>query len=116
MIEIFQQELGDTPNLAVLSGPTFARAVAQDLPSTAVLVCNDGQTGTLLQDLLHSERFGLYKNKDLTGVQLGGAIKNVIAICSGIAYGSKLGLNARFALICRGMAEMIIFGTAFGRQ
>ena len=116
MSEIFQQELGKMPKIAVLSGPTFAREVAQDLPSAAVLACNHRKTGDLLQDYLHSERFRLYKSNDLIGVQLGGTIKNVIAISSGIADGMKLGLNARAALICRGVAEMTRLGTAMGGQ
>ena len=114
MSEIFQQELDNLPKIAVLSGPTFAREVAQDLPSAAVLACNHRKTGDLLQDYLHSERFRLYKSNDLIGVQLGGTIKNVIAISSGIADGMKLGLNARAALICRGVAEMTRLGTAMG--
>ena len=116
MSEIFQQELGKMPKIAVLSGPTFAREVAQDLPSAAVLACNHRKTGDLLQDYLHSERFRLYKSNDLIGVQLGGTVKNVIAISSGIADGMKLGLNARAALICRGIAEMTRLGTAMGGQ
>ena len=116
MSEIFQQELDNIPKIAVLSGPTFAREVAQDLPSAAVLAFNHSQTGNLLQEYLHSERFRLYKSNDLIGVQLGGAVKNVIAISSGIADGMKLGLNARAALICRGVAEMTRLGTSMGGQ
>ena len=116
MSEIYQQELGNIPKIAVLSGPTFAREVAQDLPSAAVLACNDRQTGNLLQEYFHSERFRLYKSNDLIGVQLGGTVKNVIAISSGIADGMNLGLNARAALICRGVAEMTRLGTAMGGQ
>ena len=69
MSEIYQQELGNMPKIAVLSGPTFAREVAQDLPSAAVLACNDRQTGNLLQKYLHSDRFRVYKSNDLIGVQ-----------------------------------------------
>ena len=116
MSEIYQQELGNIPKIAVLSGPTFAREVAHDLPSAAVLACNDRQTGNLLQEYFHSERFRLYKSNDLIGVQLGGTVKNVIAISSGIADGMNLGLNARAALICRGVAEMTRLGTAMGGQ
>jgi len=116
MSEIFQQELSNIPKIAVLSGPTFAREVAQDLPSAAVLACNDRQTGNLLQEHLHSERFRLYRSIDLIGVQLGGTVKNVISISSGISDGMLLGLNARAALICRGVAEMTRLGTAMGGQ
>ncbi|HBL55767.1 MAG TPA: glycerol-3-phosphate dehydrogenase, partial [Deltaproteobacteria bacterium] len=100
--------------LAVLSGPTFAREVALDLPSAAVLACADEKTGSILQQQFHTDRFRLYRSTDLVGVQLGGAIKNVIAIASGIADGMKLGLNARAALICRGVAEMTRLGVVMG--
>ena len=116
MSEIFLQELDIMPKIAVLSGPTFAREVAQDLPSSAVIACNDKQTLNLLHDYLHSERFRLYKRKDLIGVQLDGTVKNVIAISSGIYDGMKMGLNARAALICRGIAEMTRLGIALGGQ
>ena len=114
MSEIFVEELNNMPKLAVLSGPTFAREVALDLPSAAVMACEDETTGSLLQKCFYSERFRLYRSTDLVGVQLGGAIKNVIAIASGISDGMQLGLNARAALICRGVAEMSRLGTAMG--
>ena len=114
MSEIFAEELDNLPKLAVLSGPTFAHEVALDLPSAAVMACADESTGNLLQKCFHSEKFRLYRSTDLVGVQLGGAIKNVIAIASGISDGMQLGLNARAALICRGVAEMSRLGTAMG--
>ena len=114
MSEIYAEELNNLPKLAVLSGPTFAREVALDLPSAAVLACADEETGSLLQKSFHSARFRLYRSTDLIGVQLAGAIKNVIAIASGIADGMKLGLNARAALICRGIAEMSRLGAVMG--
>jgi glycerol-3-phosphate dehydrogenase (NAD(P)+) len=103
MSEIYANELDNLPKLAVLSGPTFAREVALDLPSAAVLACADEETGSLLQKYFHSARFRLYRSTDLIGVQLAGATKNVIAIASGIA-----------ALICRGIAEMSRLGTVMG--
>ncbi|MEC9383437.1 MAG: NAD(P)H-dependent glycerol-3-phosphate dehydrogenase [SAR324 cluster bacterium] len=112
--EIYANELDNLPKIAVLSGPTFAREVALDLPSAAVLACADEETGSLLQKSFHSARFRLYRSTDLIGVQLAGAIKNVIAIASGIADGMKLGLNARAALICRGIAEMSRLGAVMG--
>ena len=114
MSDIYAEELNNLPKLAVLSGPTFAREVALDLPSAAVLACEHEITGSLLQRHFHSDRFRLYRSADLIGVQLGGTIKNVIAIASGIADGMQLGLNARAALICRGVAEMTRLGTAMG--
>ncbi|MBC8259608.1 MAG: NAD(P)-dependent glycerol-3-phosphate dehydrogenase [SAR324 cluster bacterium] len=114
MSEIYAEELGNLPQIAILSGPTFAHEVALDLPSAAVLACKDETAGNLLQKCFHSDRFRLYRSTDLVGVQLGGAIKNVIAIASGIADGMQLGLNARAALICRGVAEMTRLGTKMG--
>ncbi|MED5403734.1 MAG: NAD(P)H-dependent glycerol-3-phosphate dehydrogenase [SAR324 cluster bacterium] len=114
MSEIYANELDNLPKLAVLSGPTFAREVALDLPSAAVLACADEETDSLLQKSFHSARFRLYRSTDLIGVQLAGAIKNVIAIASGIADGMKLGLNARAALMCRGIAEMSRLGAVMG--
>ena len=114
MSEIFTEELSNLPKLAVLSGPTFASEVALDLPSAAVMAYTDESACSLLQKCFHSDRFRLYLSTDLIGVQLGGAIKNVIAIASGISDGMQLGLNARAALICRGVAEMSRLGTAMG--
>ena len=85
-----------------------------DLPSAAVLACADEETGSLLQKYCYSARFRLYRSTDLIGVQLAGAIKNVIAIASGIADGMQLGLNARAALICIGIAEMSRLDTEMG--
>ena len=114
MSEIFTNELDNLPKLAVLSGPTFAREVALDLPSAGVLACADEETGSMLQKIFHTDRFRLYRSTDLIGVQVAGAIKNVIAIASGITDGMSLGLNARAALICRGVVEMTRLGTLMG--
>jgi len=114
MSEIFTNELDNLPKLAVLSGPTFAREVALDLPSAGVLACADEETGSMLQKIFHTDRFRLYRSTDLIGVQVAGAIKNVIAIASGITEGMSLGLNARAALICRGVVEMTRLGTVMG--
>ena len=99
------------PKSAVLSGPNFALKVALDLTSIAVLACADEKTGSLLQKYFHSDRFQIYRSTDLIGVKLAGAIKNVIASASGIADGLQLVLNARAALICRGIVEMSGLGT-----
>jgi len=114
MSEIFSEELGNLPKLAVLSGPTFAREVALDLPTAAVIACVDETVGRMLQKCFHSDRFHLYRSTDLVGVQLGGTIKNVISIACGISDGMEQGLNARAALICRGIAEMSRLGIALG--
>lgn len=110
--EVFGQQ---TP-LAVLSGPTFAAEVAAGLPTAVTLACQDQDfTGDLLARL-HDERFRVYTNTDLTGVQLGGAVKNVLAIATGIADGLGFGANSRAALVTRGLAEMIRLGLAMGGQ
>jgi len=114
MSQIFEEELDNLPKIAVLSGPTFAQEIALDLPAAALLACNDEKTRMILKKIFHSKNFRLYFSTDMVGVQLGGAIKNIIAIASGIADGMNLGLNARAALICRGVAEMSRLGTKMG--
>lgn len=100
--------------VAVLSGPSFAKEVAKGLPTAVTLATKDRHQGLLIQDLLSSERFRVYLHDDVTGVEIGGALKNVIAIASGIADGLGLGANARASLITRGLAEMTRLGVAMG--
>ena len=114
--DIFEKELGGTDRLAVLSGPTFAREVAMQLPSGAVLASSNAPLGISLQKILYRPWFRLYRSSDIIGVQVAGAVKNVLAIAAGIAEGLKLGLNARAALICRGLAEMTRLGMKMGAQ
>ena len=102
-------EFCDNP-VAVLSGPTHAEEVINDLPSAAVIAAEDKNTAKFVQDLFMSSYFRVYTNPDLTGVELGGAVKNIIALASGIADGLKYGDNTRAALITRGLAEMSRFG------
>lgn len=109
--------LGHDIALAVLSGPTFAKEMASGLPTAISLSSTDDQFVSHLSDLLHCEkRFRVYSNKDFIGVQLGGAVKNVIAIAAGIADGIGFGANARTALITRGLAEMTRLGLALDAQ
>ena len=109
--------LGDNVALAVLSGPTFAKEMAAGLPTAISLSSTDKNFASELSDLLHCEKcFRVYPNKDFVGVQLGGAVKNVIAIGAGMADGIGFGANARTALITRGLAEMIRLGTALGAE
>ncbi len=104
-------------SLAVLSGPTFAKELAQGLPTAISLSSTDAEFITVLSDLLHCGRtFRVYTNPDFIGVQLGGAVKNVIAIGAGMADGIGFGANARTALITRGLAEMCRLGCALGAQ
>ncbi|MBL4899517.1 MAG: NAD(P)H-dependent glycerol-3-phosphate dehydrogenase [Colwellia sp.] len=105
--------LGDDVALAVLSGPTFAKEMAAGLPTAISLSSTDDEFAATLSDLLHCEKcFRVYPNKDFIGVQLGGAVKNVIAIGAGMADGIGFGANARTALITRGLAEMTRLGIA----
>ncbi|MBL4940176.1 MAG: NAD(P)H-dependent glycerol-3-phosphate dehydrogenase [Colwellia sp.] len=105
--------LGEKVALAVLSGPTFAKEMAAGLPTAISLSSTDENFATEISDLLHCEKcFRVYPNKDFIGVQLGGAVKNVIAIGAGMADGIGFGANARTALITRGLAEMTRLGAA----
>jgi len=107
--------LGDSISLAVLSGPTFAKEMAAGLPTAISLSSTDDELVAQFSDLLHCEKcFRVYSNKDFIGVQLGGAVKNVIAIGAGMADGIGFGANARTALITRGLAEMTRLGVPLG--
>ena len=109
--------LGENVSLAVLSGPTFAKEMAAGLPTAISLSSTDDELVAEFSDLLHCEKcFRVYTNKDFIGVQLGGAVKNVVAIAAGMADGIGFGANARTALITRGLAEMTRLGTTLGAQ
>ncbi|MCZ2157697.1 NAD(P)H-dependent glycerol-3-phosphate dehydrogenase [Bartonella sp. 220] len=113
--EVAREVLGDKIPLAVLSGPTFAKELANGLPTAITLAASDAKFGEELQRLFHcSKNFRVYKNSDMVGVQLGGATKNVIAIGAGISDGMGFGANARIALITRGIAEISRLGVAMG--
>jgi glycerol-3-phosphate dehydrogenase (NAD(P)+) len=102
--------------LAVLSGPTFALEVAQGRPTAAVLAAPDVDVARELQQALSAPAFRLYTQADVVGVELGGALKNVMAIAAGICDGLDLGANARAALLTRGLAEMTRLGVALGAR
>lgn len=112
--EIVQEEIGDDTDMAVLSGPTFAREVASGLPTAMTVASRQVDFATTLVGLLHNPRFRAYRSDDLIGVQLGGATKNVLAIAAGVADGLGFGANARAALITRGLAEMTRLGLVLG--
>lgn len=113
--EVVLQILGENHPLAVLSGPTFAKELAQGLPTAISLAANDPQFADEMQQRIHcSKSFRVYLNDDMVGVQLGGAIKNVIAIGAGISDGIGFGANARTALITRGLAEISRLGASLG--
>ncbi|MBH2887168.1 NAD(P)H-dependent glycerol-3-phosphate dehydrogenase [Serratia marcescens] len=113
--DVAREALGETIPLAVLSGPTFAKELAAGLPTAIALAAPDAQFADDLQQLLHcGKSFRVYSNPDFIGVQLGGAVKNVIAIGAGMSDGIGFGANARTALITRGLAEMSRLGSALG--
>ena len=99
---------------AILTGPTFASEIAAGLPAAATLGIADTEIADQLQDLLGVNNFRPYTTTDIIGVQLGGAIKNVIAIACGVVYGRELGESARAALLTRGVAEIARLGVAMG--
>ena len=102
--------------LAVLSGPSFAADVALGLPAALTLACADDQLGTQLVDTLGYRQFRLYRSSDIIGTQLGGAVKNVLAIAAGIVEGKALGASAHAALVTRGFAELRRFGDVLGAR
>jgi len=103
-------------SVAVLSGPSFAKEVIKGKPTAVTLAAEDKDTGLLLQEVFNTNHFRVYTHDDLIGVELGGALKNVMAIASGISDGLGLGDNARAALITRGLAEMKRLGIAMGAK
>jgi glycerol-3-phosphate dehydrogenase (NAD(P)+) len=115
MSELLARRLPGRP-VAVLSGPSFAREVAQARPTALVVACTDSAVAADLQRRLAGPTLRLYTNRDVVGVELGGALKNVMAIATGLVDGLGLGENARAALITRGLAEMVRLGTAAGAQ
>ncbi len=100
--------------VAVLSGPNLAREIAERQPATAVVACTDEETATRLQHICKSGYFRPYTNTDVIGVELGGAVKNVIALAVGVAVGMGFGDNAKAALITRGLAETVRLAVALG--
>jgi len=105
------------PNpIAVLSGPSFAHEVAAGLPCAITLACADAVLGERLVAAMARPTFRLYQSDDVVGAEIGGAVKNVLAIACGVVEGAQLGLNARAALIARGFAEMTRFGVARGAR
>ena len=113
MSEILAETLPDMP-CAVLSGPTFATEVARGLPTAVTLACEDPKIGQKLQQAIGSPRFRPYFSTDIIGAQIGGAVKNVLAIACGIVEGRGFGDNAQAALITRGLVEIACLGVALG--
>jgi glycerol-3-phosphate dehydrogenase (NAD(P)+) len=115
MSQLVAEIFPGTP-VAALSGPTFAREVALGRPTACVVASPDESLAARLQSALGTRDFRLYTNRDLIGVEIGGALKNVMAIATGIADGLELGENARAALITRGLAEITRLAVALGAQ
>jgi glycerol-3-phosphate dehydrogenase (NAD(P)+) len=103
-------------SVGVLSGPSFAQEVAAGCPTALVAASADAALCELAVQALHGDTIRIYRSNDVAGVEVGGAVKNVLAIATGIADGLSLGLNARAALVTRGLAEMTRLGVALGAQ
>ena len=115
--QMVREELPDfLDRYAVLSGPSFALEVVHCKPTAVVLGCRDEAIGAALRDVFSTPWFRAYSSTDVTGVELGGAIKNVIAIAAGLSDGLGFGLNARAALVTRGLAETGRLGVALGAR
>lgn len=114
--EVVAGILGENIATAVLSGPTFAREVAADLPTAITIASASEDFISQLTGALHNQRFRTYTSTDIVGVQVGGAIKNVLAIAAGIADGLGFGANTRAALITRGLTEIMRLGIKLGGQ
>lgn len=112
--QVAAEELGSDIAPAVVSGPTFAREVAAGLPTAVTVACQDPGVARYFAACLHDTTFRAYTSDDVVGVELGGAVKNVLAIAAGIADGMGMGANTRAALITRGLAEMMRLGAALG--
>jgi len=114
LINVAAETLGKDLPLAVLSGPNFAAELAKDLPTATTIACLDKSFFDDLVTRMKNDRFRVYGSDDLIGVQLGGAVKNVIAVGAGMADGMGFGANARTALITRGLVELTRLGVAMG--
>lgn len=114
--ESARQRLGSAMPLAAVTGPSFAGEVARGLPTAVTVGASEPAFGRVWAALLHGSSFRAYYTADLIGVQLGGAVKNVLAIACGMADGLGLGNNTRAALITRGLAEMMRLGEAMGAE
>jgi glycerol-3-phosphate dehydrogenase (NAD(P)+) len=116
MSQVVRQVAPELKSLAVLSGPSFAREVSRGLPAALVAASDDEATAKRVQSLLSSPAFRVYAGSDPLGVELGGSLKNVIAIAAGVVDGLGLGHNALAALVTRGVREMARLGVAMGAR
>ncbi|MBQ1935723.1 MAG: NAD(P)H-dependent glycerol-3-phosphate dehydrogenase [Clostridia bacterium] len=111
--EVIRQEIPENP-IAVMSGPSHAEEVGRFLPTTNVVASEDESLLTFIQDIFMNKVFRVYTNPDLIGVEVGGALKNVIALCAGISDGCGFGDNTKAALMTRGITEIARLGVAMG--
>jgi glycerol-3-phosphate dehydrogenase (NAD(P)+) len=114
MAEVLAETLGAGARTTFLSGPSFALEVAREQPTAVTVASNDADAARAVQELFQTPYFRVYTSDDVPGVELGGALKNVIAVAAGMAVGLGLGHNATAALITRGLAEIARLGTALG--
>lgn len=115
MSEVINQELPDTTVVA-MSGPCHAEELSKNIPTAYVAASENRQAAEMIQDIFMSPYFRVYTNPDIIGVELGGAVKNVIALCAGISDGLGYGDNTKAALMTRGIAEISRLGTAIGAK
>ncbi|MCD8391439.1 MAG: NAD(P)H-dependent glycerol-3-phosphate dehydrogenase [Firmicutes bacterium] len=111
--EVYKEEIPQA-NISVMSGPSHAEEVSRGLPTTNVVASENIETAKFIQDIFMSEMFRVYTSADIIGVELGGALKNVIALCAGISDGLGYGDNTKAALMTRGLAEIARLGKAMG--
>ena len=112
--EVVVETIGNAVEYAVISGPTFAHEVAAGLPTAITVASNNSAFAMEIANRLHNNRFRAYTSDDVVGVEVGGSVKNVLAIAAGCADGLGFGANTRAALVTRGLAEMMRFGVALG--
>ncbi len=114
--QVAEEELGADRPMAVLSGPTFAKEVGAGLPTAMTIAANNGDFAQELAVALSGNNFRAYTSDDMVGVEVGGAVKNVLAIAAGMSDGLGFGANSRIALITRGLVEMTRLGVALGAK
>lgn len=116
MADILKEELGEDRGYAFLSGPSFAREIVEGMATAVVIASEDYDLADDLADLMSSENFRVFTSKDVIGVEIGGAVKNVIALAAGMCEGLGLGTNAMSGLVTRGCSEMRRLGSTFGAK
>ena len=112
--DVIDQELGESIKKAIISGPSFSKEVASNLPTAMTCASNNTESASFVAQLFHADRMRIYTNCDLIGVQVGGAVKNVMAIAAGISDGLGFGANSRSAIITRGLSEISRLGIKLG--